>query len=248
MKPNEIKILVVDDEPDMLELIQYLFKKFNFTIEIANSGNEAWQILKDENDINLVLTDVRMPDGDGVDLAKKIREKNPIKPSILFMSGFSDLLNEEIYHIGAEGKFTKPFDNNAVRLAIETCMLVPYLRWKTKPFQDPRRIHIDLKSESLQQLEGEKKVGFGRGGFFIAYDKSPPEKNGIISFEITVNQPEAIVFAGNGIVKWTHPRSSSGIPAGVGLEILYLPESQAAMYHSLFGQVASYIPSPYRKS
>lgn len=247
MKPNEIKILVADDEPDMLDLIKYLFKKFGFSIEIANSGNEAWQYLKDENDFHLVLTDVRMPDGDGFELAKKIRAKHPTKPSILFMSGFSDLLNEEIFHIGAEGKFTKPFDNNAVRAAIQTCMLVPYLRWKNKPFADPRRIHIDIQSEALQILEGEKKVLFGRGGLFIVYDKTPPEKNTIISFEIKVNHPEAIVFSGNGIVKWTHSRSSSGVPAGLGLEITYLPEAQAAQYHSLFGALANFIPSPYRK-
>ena len=247
MKPAEIKILVVDDEPDMLELLQYLFKKFNFSVETASSGNEAWRFLKEDNDFNLVLTDVRMPDGDGIDLAKKIRNKNPTKPSILFMSGFSDLLNEEIYHIGAEGKFTKPFDNNAVRAAIETCMLVPYLRWKTKPFQDPRRIQIDFNSHNLKQLQEEKKVIFGRGGFFIAYDKSPPEKGTIISFEIKVSSPELIQFSGNGLVKWTHPRGSSGAPAGMGIEINYLPDAQAAKYHELFGALPQFIPSPYKR-
>lgn len=247
MKPNEIKILVVDDEPDMLELLQYLFKKFNFSVHTASSGNEAWEFLKDDNDFNLVLTDVRMPNGDGVELAKKIRAKNPTKPSILFMSGFSDLLNEEIYNIGAEGKFTKPFDNNAVRAAIETCMMVPYLRWKTKPFAEPRRIQIDFRSDNLPQLEGEKKVIFGRGGFFIAYDKSPPEKSTIISFEIRVNNPDPFVFSGNGVIKWTHPRSSSGVPAGLGIEIIYLPEDQAAKYHALFGALPQFIPSPYKK-
>ncbi len=59
MKSNKINIFVVDDEPEMLELIRYLFKKFNFAIKTANSGNEAWQFLKDENDFHLVLSDVR---------------------------------------------------------------------------------------------------------------------------------------------------------------------------------------------
>lgn len=247
MKPSQIKILVVDDEPDMLELISILFKKFNFSVEVANSGNEAWTYLKGENDFNLVLTDVRMPDGDGIELAKKIREKHPSKPSILFMSGFSDLLNEEIFHIGAEGKFTKPFDNNAVRSAIETCLLVPYLRWKNKPFADPRRINIEYFSDNLQQLEDEKKVVFARGGLFLAYDRAMPEKNSLISFEIKANHPEPLVFSGNGIVRWTHPRSSGGVPAGVGIEIIYLPEVQAGKYHSLFGAISQFIPSPYRK-
>ena len=117
MKPNEIRILAVDDELGMLDLIRVLFKKFNFFIETAHSGNQAWEILA-KHEFDLVLTDVRMPDGDGIDLAQKIRSKHPSRPSILFMTGFSDLLNEEIFHLGAEGKFTKPFDNNAVRAAI----------------------------------------------------------------------------------------------------------------------------------
>ena len=245
MKPEQVKILVVDDEPEILEIIRSLFEQFNFSVQIANSGNLAWKVLQ-KLQIDLVLSDIRMPDGDGIDLAKNIRNNHPSKPSILFMTGFSDLLNEEIFHLGAEGKFTKPFDYNAVRLAIETCMLLPYLRWKTPPQNDPRRVKLHAVSESIESLEKSKKVFFGRGGFFIVYDKSPPEKGTVVSFEIEVKKPTLLKFTGNGIVRWSHARSKSGIPAGLGIEISYMNKQDSNNYYKAFNSVPYFIPSPYK--
>ncbi len=244
MKSNEIRILAVDDELGMLDLIRVLFKKFNFSIETAHSGNQALELL-DKQEFDLVLTDVRMPDGDGIELAQKIRNKHPAKPSILFMTGFSDLLNEEIFHIGAEGKFTKPFDNNAVRAAIETCMLLPYLRWNKAPIRDNYRLNIQHTGKSVQLWDDEKIVQFGRGGFFASYSKSLPEKNTVISFELMLEQPVPIIFSGSGIVRWTHPRSKN-VAAGVGVEITYMPEAESKKYYELFRDVRPFIPSPYR--
>lgn len=244
MKPNEIRILAVDDELGMLDLIRVLFKKFNFFIETAHSGNQAWEILA-KHEFDLVLTDVRMPDGDGIDLAQKIRSKHPSRPSILFMTGFSDLLNEEIFHLGAEGKFTKPFDNNAVRAAIETCMLLPYLRWNKPPIPDKHRILLQHTGKSTELLTNDNSVHFGRGGFFAAYSKSLPDKNSIISFEIMIEQPIPTIFTGSGIVRWSHQRSKN-VPAGIGVEITFMAETEAKKYHELFRDVRSFIPSPYR--
>lgn len=244
MKPNEIRILVVDDEVDILSLLKVLFNKFNFFVETAQSGNQAIEILENQQ-FDLVLTDVRMADGDGIELANKIRAKHPSKPSILFMTGFSDLLNEEIFHLGAEGKFTKPFDTNAVRAAIETCMLLPYLRWKKPPVTDKHRIEIQHTGNSVELLVKENIVHFGRGGFFASYGKSLPEKNEIISFKILIEQPVRMVFSGSGIVRWSHQRSKN-VSAGVGIEIIYMPENESVKYHELFRDVRHFIPSPYR--
>ncbi len=245
MKPRDIKILVVDDEPELVQIIKVLFEKFNFSITTSNSGNHAWQLLQG-HDFDLVLTDVRMTDGDGIELAKKIRARHPRKPSVLFMTGFSDLLNEEIYHLGAEGKFTKPFDNNAVRTAIETCMMLPSLRWKTPLPVDNRRIKIELKGDSVESLSQKGILVFGRGGFFAAYNKFLPEKGTLISFEINIENPIPFSLNGQGIIRWTHSRSKSGIPAGLGIEITYLPEAESNQYHDLFQANPSYIPSPFR--
>ena len=62
-------------------------------------------------------------------LIKKIKARQVLRPRVLFMTGFSDVLNEQIYHYGAEGKFTKPFNLAAVRAAIQTCLLAPEAKW-----------------------------------------------------------------------------------------------------------------------
>ncbi len=245
MKPNEIKILAVDDEPAMLEIIQLLFTKYGFSVETCMSGNQAWNLLKTKQ-FDLILTDVRMPDGDGIELAKKIREKHPNRPSVLFMTGYSDLLNEEIFHLGAEGKFTKPFDNTAVRSAIEACMLIPSVRWSKAPLPDPRRIHIQIRGESIEQLATDNIVHFGRGGFFVAYEKSLLEKSTVVSFHLKIEKPLAHTYKGHGIVKWSHQRSKNGIRAGLGIEIVHMLELEATKYHEKFKDITSFIPSPFK--
>ena len=222
-----------------------LFQKFFFSVTTANSGNEAWALLQKQK-FDLVLTDVRMPNGDGLDLALKIRARHPSVPSILFMSGYSDLMNEEIFHIGAEGKFSKPFDNIAVRSAIETCLMLPSLRWRSEAPLKKQKIHIECAGESIESLALENKLLFGRGGFFVSYNKNPPEKQTIISFEIKLTKPTPITLAGNGIVRWSHARSRTGINAGLGIELYQMPDAASNLFHRFFSELTSFIPSPYR--
>ena len=79
MKPNSIRILAVDDDPMMLETIHGLFKSFQFLVETADCGNAAWELFNRQH-FDLVVTDVRMPNGDGIELAKKLSKSLKEKP------------------------------------------------------------------------------------------------------------------------------------------------------------------------
>lgn len=249
MKPSDVGILIVDDEPLILEVVSDLFSAYQFRVDTASSGNQAWEMIQ-KNHYDLVLSDVRMPDGDGIDLVKRIKAKNASKPSVLFMSGFSDLMNEEIYHIGAEGKFVKPFDNNAVRQAIELCLLAREVKWAQPMPPNDKMLTIEKEGLSVQQLEEQKAVIFGRGGFFIAHNYAPPTKGSSIAFSIEIKQHQtgSIQFRGVGVIRWIQSHGKSNIPPGLGIEITNLPPAEAKIYHQLFGNLVPFIPSVVRSS
>ncbi len=67
-----VKILLVDDEPDILEFLSYNFRKKGFEVVVANNGLEGIQQAKKELP-QLIISDILMPEMDGVEMCKEIR-------------------------------------------------------------------------------------------------------------------------------------------------------------------------------
>lgn len=244
MKPSEVRILVVDDDQMMLETISELFKVFHFHVDTATSGNQAWELAQKRN-YNLVISDIRMPEGDGIELAIRLKQL-PVKPSILFISGFSEIMTEEIYHIGVEGIFAKPFDASAVKRAIQSSLLTLEAKWSRAADQGPL-LPLKKIGASLEELQRQKSVLFGRGGFFFAHNYVLPQKGTQVAFHIEVSTPKPILLSGVGVVRWAQAQEKQDAPAGLGIEILSMPAGQARDYVKTFGQVEAFIPAP-RKS
>ncbi|MCW8988910.1 MAG: PAS domain S-box protein [Gammaproteobacteria bacterium] len=88
------KILLVDDEPSILRLTEQILTNVGYKVVCASGGIEALTILENEQ-INLLISDVIMPEMDGYELVSKVKEKYPgIK--IQLMSGFSDTRHENL--------------------------------------------------------------------------------------------------------------------------------------------------------
>ena len=102
-------ILIVDDDADLRAIMSTIFEERGFTILTADCGTGALEVFK-SNKINLILTDMRMPNGDGLFLLEKIRELDPKNPPIIFVTGYSDISENEFIAKGAAKVFTKPFD------------------------------------------------------------------------------------------------------------------------------------------
>ncbi len=73
---NRIRILVVDDEPKLCHLIEELLKLEGYRVDISISNMEALQMIK-ENKYQMLITDLKMPGIDGLELIQKARELNP---------------------------------------------------------------------------------------------------------------------------------------------------------------------------
>lgn len=106
------KVLVVDDEPDTLELVKLVLESGGFEVSLANSGSEAMaqiDIVKPD----LVLLDIMMPDMDGWDVFRKIKEKNPGVPIAILTAKAQNIDKLLGLHVlKADDYITKPFGKN----------------------------------------------------------------------------------------------------------------------------------------
>lgn len=114
MPPQPYLILVIDDEVEIQRLVRQRFRRkiqageLNF--QFAQNGIEAWDILQDSDDIDMILTDIRMPEMDGLTLIEKLNELDtPLKAVVV--SAYGDMQNiRTAMNRGAYDFITKPIN------------------------------------------------------------------------------------------------------------------------------------------
>ena len=88
LPPPSDKVLIVDDQPDVLEMASEMFRTLGFHVITASSGRQALEILSRTDDIHLMFSDVVMPGLSGVELGRKAQEISP-HTRILLASGYT---------------------------------------------------------------------------------------------------------------------------------------------------------------
>lgn len=111
LKTEDDIVLVVEDNPEMRELVSDQLRDEGYNIQEAGNGEEAWNILTNNDNISLIVSDVMMPIMDGFELCKKVKstEKTSHIPVILLTAKTSDESRMEGYKMGADYYLTKPF-------------------------------------------------------------------------------------------------------------------------------------------
>lgn len=125
---KKFKVLLVDDEENVLKSLKRLFMDEDFEIIIATSGREGLEIIRN-NEIAVILSDQKMPEMNGAEFLEKSREISPDSVRLI-LTGYADI-NAAIAAInkgGASRYLSKPWDDNnllsTVREAVERCRLV----------------------------------------------------------------------------------------------------------------------------
>jgi len=104
---NEKRILVVDDEVDVLKIYSDILKKAGYAVTSANSAEEALKILQ-KNNILAMFLDLNMPGMSGIELCKKIRKDKPIS-CIIAITGYTSIFElAECREAGFDDYFPKP--------------------------------------------------------------------------------------------------------------------------------------------
>lgn len=115
-RDNPFSVLIVDDEPGMLDVLSICFADEGYNVYTASSGRDAIHILS-EVDPDLIVTDVRMPNGDGRTLIQNIRALEEDAPIIFCISGYQDMTPPEMFLSGIDHFFPKPLDFDAILAA-----------------------------------------------------------------------------------------------------------------------------------
>lgn len=104
------KILIVDDEPNIVMSLEYTFKKNNFEVFIARDGQEALDILETAEP-NIIILDIMMPNVDGYNTLEQIKKQEKLKDTkVIFLSAKNKEKDiEKGLSLGADLYMTKPF-------------------------------------------------------------------------------------------------------------------------------------------
>jgi DNA-binding response OmpR family regulator len=107
------KILIVDDETQIVRLLSLRLQANNYDIIVAYDGYQCLQMAKEENP-DLVLLDIKMPMGGGIEAFENLRNnKITEKIPVIFITAFQSLeVKKQVIDMGAEGFIAKPFESD----------------------------------------------------------------------------------------------------------------------------------------
>jgi signal transduction histidine kinase/DNA-binding response OmpR family regulator len=118
---NRIRILIVDDESIVLSLVRDALEDEDYDVETAARGTEALKVIESK-EINLIVTDIRMPDINGIDLVKRVRAVQP-DIGVIFMTGYANLNSaKNAIKQGAFDYILKPFELDEIRRAVKSAV------------------------------------------------------------------------------------------------------------------------------
>lgn len=113
-------VLVVDDENGPRQSLRMLLKEL-YDIRLASGVDAAYRIL-DEEPVELVITDIRMPGGSGLDLLRRVRQTHP-EVQVILLTGYGQLDTAmEAIEFGACAYLEKPFDNNVLLEKVDAAL------------------------------------------------------------------------------------------------------------------------------
>lgn len=150
---EKIRILYVDDEENNLQAFKATFRR-DYKIFLALSPKEA-RVILDQNEVEIIITDQRMPDETGVDFLCSIIAKHP-DPIRILLTGYTDIqavidaINKgQVYHY-----MTKPWEEDYMKTVVKNAFELYSLRKKNKELTES----LIIKNKELEKALKEKST------------------------------------------------------------------------------------------
>jgi two-component system, NtrC family, response regulator PilR len=142
------RILVVDDEPSMRELLSIMLRKEGYGVEVAESRAAAAVALA-RGPVDMVITDLRLPDGDGMEILRHVKTASPETIVIVMTAYGSTQTAVAALKLGAHDYLIKPFDLDELRIVVRNAVERDHLQ----------RENVRLKAELRERHGLERLVG-----------------------------------------------------------------------------------------
>lgn len=218
------KLLIVDDEPDLREVLALQFEHIGLETIEAGNGIEALEALE-KGGIDGILSDIRMPKMDGKKLLQEVREKYGNTLGLVFVTGFADLSESEAFAWGADGYVKKPYDRDQLSDAVTSIFYSSIERLDRKP-EATAEINLEVKIEDLGADGNAKNASFGRGGVFIRLPGPRiPHIGALINLKLQFSDGPLPSFEGIVVQRWARNEPHASLGPGAGFEFLYVSES-----------------------
>ncbi len=168
MKKKEIKVLLVDDEPDILEILEYNLSQEGYQISTASNGKDAVSKAKKELP-HLIILDVMMPEMDGIEACEHIRKIPELQQTIItFLTARSEDYSQVAgFDAGADDYITKPIKPKVLVSKIKALLR----RFKDEETQgDVLRVgEIEINRESYKIIKEGEEIILPRKEFELFY-------------------------------------------------------------------------------
>jgi DNA-binding response OmpR family regulator len=120
------KILVVDDEQEIRNLLDHFLKDQGYEVVLASDGNQALKLAAEENP-QVIILDIKMPGLDGLEVCKLLKEKEQTRLiPIIVITGFEDNKMEALNR-GADDFVNKPFDMAEIAIRVKSALRIRHL-------------------------------------------------------------------------------------------------------------------------
>lgn len=226
-------LLVVDDEIDLRDIVSSELEFMGAKVFQAENITNAQKILNSEK-IDLIVSDIRMPGGTGIDLLDIVKSKNVNVPPIILITGFADITLEDAFDKGAEALLNKPFKlDDLIKLVVR--------------YTSPLEERFKEEGSAQKTIHAEVDTGsvrFGRGGLAlpVVIDGKKVDVGETVNFDFNFDTQH---YKGQGICRWQRPMDYGSNKVLIGLEFLNLSsDSLSSFLKNLEGKsVIPYIPS-----
>jgi phosphoserine phosphatase RsbU/P len=187
-----VKLLVAEDEFTTRITVQVVLEQWGYQVEAVENGTQAWEVLRKENGPEIAILDWEMPDIDGLEVCRRVKELPWPNPVYVILLTGRDAKNDILqgFAAGADDYMTKPFDDNELRARVRVAeRLVRAQAQLAQSNDELRRVlnHVDILQANVPVCVACQKIQNDQDSWLSLSRYIEEGEDNRFSFEICPN-------------------------------------------------------------